>query len=116
MTRVCAKIALIAGLSFFDMDRVELHSRYSAVEEESAKPLWEELHESSLTMCNHGSTCPQGDACTVGKRITTVRSACCRSACARTINRHHAKCIIMACAATCRCTSPAALNCMVTSW
>lgn len=62
-----------AGLSFFDMDRTELLSRYAAVSVDSARGAWEEMYESCLEHCMHGESCNLGAACNQGRRITTVR-------------------------------------------
>jgi hypothetical protein len=72
--RSAAKSWAHAGLSFFDMDRVELLSRYEPATEESAQRLWDEQYESSLERCSHGAACTAGAGCTQGKRITPVRS------------------------------------------
>ena len=62
-----------AGLSFFDMDKFELLSRYTPVSAEAAKSAWDTLFEASLTSCSHGAACTMGRGCTQGKRITPVR-------------------------------------------
>jgi hypothetical protein len=56
------------------MERVELTSRYTAVDPHSAKSLWDDMYESCLTHCMHGPACSLGASCNHGRRITTVRS------------------------------------------
>jgi hypothetical protein len=48
------------------MDRSELGEKYVRVSEEVAREEWAACYESSLSLCMHGRTCQQGEACQVG--------------------------------------------------
>ncbi|KAL6756389.1 hypothetical protein V8C86DRAFT_2649305 [Haematococcus lacustris] len=60
------------GHTFFDLDRDELLTRYSAVSPDEVQAQWEAVYHSSLTRCIHASGCGLGDACMVGRRLTPV--------------------------------------------
>ncbi|KAK9833324.1 hypothetical protein WJX81_006479 [Elliptochloris bilobata] len=61
------------GESYFDMERDELRSKYQPMKRpEDARGGWEEVYQSSLHACMHGTNCNQGPTCQVGRRLTRV--------------------------------------------
>lgn len=60
-------------MSFFDLDKPDLNSRYLPMKPEEAEELWQEIYDGCYEHCIHGQTCPSGSACVQGRRITMVR-------------------------------------------
>eukprot|EP00798_Chlamydomonas_sp_ICE-L_P028197 gene28197-31293_t len=60
------------GVSYFEMDRDDLYSRYERVPQDSPdlEMDWEATYERSLTQCMHGTECKMGMSCAAGRRIT----------------------------------------------
>jgi hypothetical protein len=69
--------ACASGLSLLDVDKVELHSRYTPVSASEARGPWQDMFEGTLKTCVHGGLCNLGHRCTQGTRIATVRHVSC---------------------------------------
>lgn len=50
------------------MERSELETKYSRIQEEAAQPEWDAAYAASLAGCMHGAHCTQGPGCSIGKR------------------------------------------------
>lgn len=65
------------GDGFFDLEKIELDSKYQRVDPEAVREEWSAAFEGALTVCMHGPNCRDGAACQVGQALPRMAGAAC---------------------------------------
>ncbi|XP_029633048.1 protein strawberry notch homolog 1 isoform X1 [Octopus sinensis] len=64
------------GVSAFEMEKSDLHAKYSKISLIDAEKAWQEQHEATEDHCMHGRLCRNRGACTVGSRCYFMHLLC----------------------------------------